>query len=293
MAGPEVVEIGEICDSVSLNSFNQLQVHGRSLEPLTSIGLRVNTRISSIRDNRYDPCREASKLGIPIENLRDAFSAHGAPAARGVHIHTNADSVRLEELEDNLEALVSFTPKSQRFEWVNLGGGYLFEELDSFEFLAKLADRARSELGDEVYLEPGAALVRSAIRLVSEVQETFAVDGQHVAVLDTSVNHLPEVLEFDDRPAVRGTAKDGPFRFILVGKTCLAGDVFGEYEFEEPLHVGSRVVFEDVGAYSLTKANRFNGVNLPSICSVSESGSLAVLRTFSYDEYASQWTQNV
>ena len=31
------------------------------------------------------------------------------------------------------------------------------------------------------------------------------------------------------------------------------------------MKVGDRVVFEEVGAYSLAKAHRFNGINLPRV----------------------------
>lgn len=57
----------------------------------------------------------------------------------------------------------------------------------------------------------------------------------------------------------------GKYEVILAGCTCLAGDVFGEYRLNEPLKVGDKVVFKNVGAYSLIKANRFNGYALPSM----------------------------
>ena len=31
---------------------------------------------------------------------------------------------------------------------------------------------------------------------------------------------------------------------------CLAGDLFGEFRFAEPLAIGQRIVFCDVGAYA-------------------------------------------
>ena len=49
------------------------------------------------------------------------------------------------------------------------------------------------------------------------------------------------------------------------GSTCLAGDIFGTYKLPVALEVGQRVVFEEAGAYSLAKAHRFNGVNLPQV----------------------------
>jgi len=34
----------------------------------------------------------------------------------------------------------------------------------------------------------------------------------------------------------------------------------GQYRFDKPLKLGDRVAFKNVGAYSLVKANRFNGL---------------------------------
>ena len=67
-------------------------------------------------------------------------------------------------------------------------------------------------------------------------------------ILDASVNHVPEIFEFQDEPDVRGNIKLPGHRYILAGATCLAGDIFGEYDFAEPLKVGSKVVFANIGA---------------------------------------------
>ncbi|MFZ2171314.1 MAG: hypothetical protein WAW61_16960 [Methylococcaceae bacterium] len=39
----------------------------------------------------------------------------------------------------------------------------------------------------------------------------------------------------------------------------------GEQLFNNPLAIGDKMVLKNVSAYSLVKANRFNGYNLPDI----------------------------
>ena len=95
-----------------------------------------------------------------------------------------------------------------------------------------------------------------------------------VAVLDTTVNHMPEVLEYRFEPDVCGHDDDAELEYLLAGSTCLAGDVFGVYRFAEPVEIGARVVFSNAGAYTLSKAHTFNGVNLPSVYALDRSGSL-------------------
>ena len=159
--------------------------------------------------------------------------------------------------------------------------------------LIEASDLVRRRFGADVFLEPGAGLVRSAGFLVASVLDLFEVDGDRIAVLDTTVNHMPEVFEFNYRPDVVGQRDDGPFEYIIAGSTCLAGDVFGRYRFVEPLEVGRKVVFEEAGAYALVKAHRFNGMNLPEIGVVSVDGRYRVSKTFSYADFASYWMTNV
>ena len=81
---------------------------------------------------------------------------------------------------------------------------------------------------------------------------------------------------------------EGKYPYLLAGRTALAGDLFGEYRFAAPLEVGSKVTFKNCGAYSLVKAHRFNGINLPSLYALAaDSGEPRLIRRFDYEDYAS------
>jgi carboxynorspermidine decarboxylase len=58
---------------------------------------------------------------------------------------------------------------------------------------------------------------------------------------------MPEVFEYQYKPEVAQESEEGKYSYILAGATCLAGDVFGEYRFDTPLKIGSRIVFEKHG----------------------------------------------
>ena len=131
---------------------------------------------------------------------------------------------------------------------------------------------------------PGTGIVNSAGYLVAAVVDLFDSDGKSIAVLDTTVNHLPEVLEYQFEPDLLDHADDGPHSYVLAGCSCLAGDVFGEYTFERPLAIGSRVTFANVGAYSLVKAHRFNGIELPTLYVRNTDGELDLQPPFAYND---------
>jgi carboxynorspermidine decarboxylase len=208
----------------------------------------------------------------------------------GLHFHTNCDSPSfaplhrtVNHLERRLSGLLG------RLRWINLGGGYLFRPGKRMDLLRKAVGSLKSSHGLEVYMEPGATLVRRAGYLVATVIDLFKSDGKRIAVLDTTVNHMPEVFEYQFEPDVVGHDRDGEHEYRLVGSSCLAGDMLGDYAFARPLKIGLRVVFSRVGAYSMVKAHMFNGINLPTIYSVSPSDELIVRRRFTYDDYFSRF----
>ena len=278
------------CDRVSFNSRTHAARYAPELAKTTSLGIRVNTGISRAADPRYDPCGPGSKLGIPISELSE-FLTNFHVSLDGLHIHTNADSTDLEGLVENVDVLCCALPDNWTFKWVNLGGGYLLDEA-CLDPLLDAAGHIRAHFDARVFIEPGAALVRSAGFLVGSVIDLFYSDGQRVAVLDTSVNHAPEVLEFGYKPGVVGQTNDGQFEYSLAGATCLAGDVFGTYRFAEALTLGQKVAFEEMGAYTLVKAHRFNGVNLPTVVLLCSDGRQHEIKSFTYRDFASFWRDN-
>ena len=266
-------DLADICDSVTFNSLTQLEEWGPVFSGRASIGLRVNPGRSFLDDHRYDPCRPHTKLGVSLDDLADS-SVRIAPLIDGLHIHSNCDSSVLGQLLETVRILDSRVgPILSQVEWVNLGGGYLFDEGANVGPLAEASSLIRKRHGAEVIIEPGAAFVRDSGYMVAAVLDLFDSDGTAVGVLDTTVNHMPEVFEYQYRPDVLGHHDAGAHEYLLAGMSCLAGDVFGEYRFVEPLCVGSRVVFTDAGAYTIVKANTFNGIPLPTVYELRDDGS--------------------
>ena len=287
----EIGKLIEICDFVTFNSETQLHRFGPRVGRHASVGLRVNTGISKVGDPRYDPALRYSKLGVPLKMLPEILAS--APVTvNGLHFHTNADSDDLRELETNVEALVYSETGTNRFDWVNFGGGYLFGEAFTLQPLERAVALAKHELADEVFVEPGAGLVRTAGYLVASVIDIFERHGTRIAILDTSVNHLPEVLEFGYQPEVESSTPHGSFEYALAGGSCLAGDAFGRYRFETPLTIGTTVTFREVGAYAQAKSHRFNGIDLPSVWVASSEDTLEQRQSSNYAVYLQHWTPN-
>ena len=102
---------------------------------------------------------------------------------------------------------------------------------------------------------------------------------------------MPDTVLMPYRPAVRGESESGKFSYRFGGNTCLAGDVVGlesgqpEYKFDAPLNIGDRVIFEDQIHYTIVKNTTFNGIKLPDLLLLKESGELVAVREFGFEEY--------
>jgi carboxynorspermidine decarboxylase len=288
LRGEEMGALADVCDYIAFNSLGQWSRLSGAAAGRASFGLRVNPELSFIEDERYDPCRRHSKLGVPLAQLAAAAESDAGTLAglRGLHFHTNCDSgafapllATVRRIEQRLRGLL------ERLEWMNLGGGYLYGSAADEECLAEAVSLLRGRYGLEVFVEPGAAVARGAACLVASVIDLFDSGGKAVAVLDTTVNHVPEAFEYQWSPPVAGASPGGAHRYVLAGCTCLAGDLFGEYAFDAPLELGSRVVFPQAGAYTTVKWHWFNGVRLPSLYARDAAGRTVLKKRFTYDDF--------
>ena len=288
----EIPIISELCDYISFNSLSQWERYHKKVSSKTSCGLRINPELAFIKDDRYNPCRKDSKLGVPICKLSEISNDGYKPLheVNGLHFHTNCESTDFGQLFQTVLHIDAYLPRLLgQVGWVNLGGGYLFEEGQNCDKLIEAIALLRDKYDVEVFIEPGKAIVGGAGYIVSSVIDMFENDGQTIAILDTSVNHMPEVFEYGYRPAVMQESRNGKYMYTLAGATCLAGDLFGEYRFDEPLEIGSRITFLDMGSYTLVKAHMFNGVNLPTIYAWTQDGKLELKKQFDYEDYKSRW----
>lgn len=285
-------EIVKICDHIVFNSPKQwAKFRGkvRSSPHYIQAGIRVNPEYSEIETDIYNPCFTGSRLGTTLSQFKEDLSL--VDGIDGLHFHTMC--------EQNSDVLARTIPRFEekfgfmfdRIKWVNFGGGHHITRKDyDVDLLIDTVKKFREKHGLDVYLEPGEAVALNAGYLVTTVLET-GKNGINVAITDASAAcHMPDVLEMPYRPNIIGSdfPEKKPFTYRLGGNTCLAGDIIGDYSFDEPLCEGKRLVFEDMAIYSMCKNNTFNGIPLPSIYLLRESGEVELLKKFGYDDFKSR-----
>jgi carboxynorspermidine decarboxylase len=277
-----------VADHVVFNSFGQLRRFlplVQEKNPAVALGIRINPEHSEGAVPIYDPCVPSSRLGV----RKSHFEPESLHHISGLHFHTlceqNADA-----LDRTLAVVESqFGSYLKGLDWLNMGGGHHITRADyDVDRLCRCIDRVRERYGVQVYLEPGEAVALDAGLLVATVLDVVMAD-MPVAILDTSATcHMPDVIEMPYRPEIIGAAPPGdkPWTCRLGGKSCLAGDVIGEYAFDAPLTPGDRLAFLDMAIYSMVKTNTFNGVPLPAIARYrSDTGAVAVVKEFGYGDF--------
>lgn len=249
-------------------------------------GIRINPGYSNatLGGALYDPCAPGSRFGTTQAELDKL------PWGEIDILHTHA---LCESLNDGSVGLIEHVAKTlgpyvRRVKAVNFGGGHFINKpgYDVGKLITAIK-AFRKEFGVEVILEPGAGLVVDTGWLVSSVLDLH-FNERPIAILDTSAStHMPDVLEVPYTPTIidAGPAGAKAHTYILGGKTCMTGDVIGEYSFDKPLKPGDRLVFTDMMQYSFVKNTTFNGTPLPDLAMLHEDGRYEVVRSYGYDEF--------
>ncbi|MBU1575166.1 MAG: carboxynorspermidine decarboxylase [Alphaproteobacteria bacterium] len=283
-ADHEIDEAVTHADKLIFNSLGQLDRFGNKAAGIAT-GLRLNPRFSTSGFDLADPARPFSRLGEwDMDRLESALDR-----ITGVMIHYNCENRDFDLFSDQLTRIeAEFGTFLKRLDWVSLGGGIHFTG-DDYP-LDKLADRLKAfsdAMGVQVYLEPGEASITGSTTLevsVLDIIDTKSEDrGKKVAIVDSSIEaHMLDLLIY------RETAKlpqNGTHEYQIAGKTCLAGDIFGDALFDKPLEIGDKISIQDAAGYTMVKKNWFNGVQMPSIALRELDGSVTIARTFGYQDF--------
>ena len=283
----DIEEIARISDHIVFNSPNQLFKYKDIVKSINSnieISLRINPEVSSSPKDIYNPCGLYSRLGTTLANFDESVLEF----VDGLNFHALCEQ-NVDALE---EVLVTFEKNFSKYfknlKYINFGGGHhITKKSYDVEKLIRIIKTFREKYGVDVYLEPGEAVGWEVGTLVSSVLDIFE-NGMSVAILDTSAEaHMPDTLAMPYRADVRGSSEAGEkkYSYRFGGNTCLAGDIMGDYSFDEPLKVGDKIVFEDQIHYTFVKNTTFNGIKLPSLAILRKDGTLDIVKEFGYEDY--------
>nr|WP_245958091.1 carboxynorspermidine decarboxylase [Roseimicrobium gellanilyticum] len=291
-ADDEITEVVRCCDKIIFNSLSQLDRLGHHAAGI-SVGLRLNPGVGHSGYELSNPVCQYSRLGARAEDLPADIGSR----IQGAMIHVNCDNDDFASFSSQIDIIEDrFGKLLPQLDWLSFGGGIAFTEEDYpvDDFCDRLRELSKRH-SLQIYLEPGEAAVTNSTTLVVTVLD-IVENEVPTLVVDAGVEtHLLDVLTYNYTPEVDGVepltkdAKDFSGNtghvYRICGRTCLAGDHFGNYLFPHLVAIGDEVCFSNVGGYSMVKKNFFNGIRMPAIYHRNLSGELRLVQQSTYEDF--------
>lgn len=279
----DVLAVRDIADKIIFNSVSQFERMQPLLTTNSSVGLRVNPEISYAGQDLADPARAYSRLGVMHKDL----TAETVKQLDGLMFHMNCENKDYQAYKHILNCIsAQFGEQLDQVSWVSLGGGLFFTAPgypvdDLAETLRQFAEKHQVQL----YLEPGEAVITDTTDLVVSVLD-IVENEKKTAIVDSATEaHRLDTLIYNEPASFAEADEAGAFPYIIGSCSCLAGDVFGEANFKQPLQVGDRITVKDSAGYTMVKLNWFNGLKMPSIHFKRTSGDIETLNQFGYADF--------
>ncbi len=283
----EFDEIMQYSSHITFNSLAQFEkFYPRTQFYNISCGLRINPEFSDVGTDLYNPCSPGSRLGIIAEKLGEKLPT----GVEGLHFHTLCESNSFDLERTLLVVERKFGHLFSQIKWLNMGGGHLMtrEGYNTDHLIQVLKAFKAKHPHLQLILEPGSAFAWRTGDLVATVLDIVENKGVKTAMLDVSFScHMPDCLEMPYKPAIVGASDAIPGKptYRMGGNSCLAGDFYGDWSFEQPLQTGDRIIFEDMIHYTMVKTTMFNGVSHPSIAIWTKDNEFRLVREFGYEDY--------
>lgn len=282
----EISTIASKSNVVIFNSVDQYKKYGKKTKSANAIlGLRINPNYSEIQNDRINPCSPNSRFGASLHELKQL-----SEFPEYLHFHSMC-----EQYSDTLERTLREIEKQygeylKHAKTINIGGGQLYTSPQyNLEHAINCINDFKEKHNVSIVLEPCEAIMYNVGYLVGSVVDIKG-DQKKTAILDLSaICHIPDIVFSDYEYKILGgfTSDNREYAYILAGPTCYAGDIFGEFSFEQPLSIGSKIIICDTAHYTTVKSSMFNGISLPSIVLYSNRTSVQLKRVYDFNSYLS------
>lgn len=256
-----------------------------------SVGLRLNINITHISSEDADGDNDNSRFGFSDETNEFAEAIkviRQLPNVEfaGLHIHRTAHSRSIDFYKKSIEYACNVINKyNLNLKYLDIGGGYfgIFPDKPTYQqysdaFYEVLKQYRLDNLC--IIVEPGNALVASCFSFLSEVIDVKNVEPDcWFITTDGSRNDIDpffrksgymseEIYMDENAPCVK--------KQIVSGCTCLEYDRMYVLENRPRLSVGDRIVYHNVGSYTMCLTPMFIRY-IPNIYAF-ESGNYSLVR---------------
>lgn len=282
--------IGMICDYSDYMIFNSI-THFQKFKRIAQskkchCGLRINPEFSEIENDAINPCHYASRFGVHAYDLKNVDFKE----VEGLHFHNMSAQYEETFLHTVNRIEQDFGEYLYDVEWLNIGGGQFFsDEAYNLEKAVDILNHLQNKYSLRIIAEPCETIMLNTGYFVTTVTD-IVNNGLSTAVLDSSaICHHPDIVYLPYRSRIQNAdlPNKRKYTYRLAGATCYAGDIFGDYSFEYPLEIGTKIVFCDTAPYSMVKSNLFNGIQLPYYATIHNGTVVNIEKTYDFRTFLS------
>lgn len=235
-----------------------------------SVGIRANFDLEKMCpgettmgevSGRFGFCYETGKFAEALQMLRQIPNV----SVTGLHLHSSSKSRSVKIFR----SIAQMACKLQRefnlsLSYVDLGGGYCGgmegrpEYPDYFPAVAEELSKCFTPEKTKLIVEPGISLISKCTTFVTSVFDTRDIKGTRYVMTDGSrfnidatmikTSHLFHVIHDDKNTAGRPVMPQQ----VISGYTCMECDRMFAYENRPELVPGDKIVYENVGGYTMS-----------------------------------------
>ena len=237
-----------------------------------SIGIRINIDLDILAPEDAKENEGYSRFGFSPENdelelALQKIAEYSNIKLTGLHAHRTTLSRAVKTYEEIARYIGKLTQKhSLELEYIDIGGGFygIMEGKPTFDEYFTAIKNGLSSYFDlsqiTVIIEPGNAVVASAIDFLSQVLDVKKIKDFYTITTDGSRNDLDPFYRkqnyFYSIDSDSNQLPSVPLQ-IISGGTCLEYDKIFEIKDSKLLQVGDKILYKSVGAYTMTLSPLF------------------------------------
>ncbi len=237
------------------------------------VGIRVNFDLEKHCPNETVMGNEGSRFGFCYENgelLKAVKRIVSLPNVRltGLHLH-NSTKTRSLNIYSTIAKMACEIKKTYALDlkYIDIGGGFfggLINKPQFDDYLKCISTELSKEFKKEettLIVEPGISLVASPIRYVSSVIDVNETNRNYFIITDGSninINPLQnKQMKFYHIKYQCSSQQKVIDKQVVSGFTCMEEDWLMILEYSPKLSVGDQIIYEKIGAYSLSLSPLF------------------------------------
>ncbi len=258
-----------------------------------NVGLRVNIDIESAFDEKILSVDHGSRFGFSYEcgELKNAISILRSVSnikITGLHMHSSTNSRELKIYKYLTETFIKIVGEYNLSDinYFDIGGGFFggIKHRLNWDSYLQVISTSLSKGGFtpqnlKLIVEPGVSLLAGAFTYFASVVDSKQTARANFVITDGSRLHLDPFL-FKDKyfHKLHSSANETNcgIKQIVSGFTCLEYDRLFTIETDKPLGCGDILIFERVGAYTISFNSKFISLP-PNVYSRDESGNIVLV----------------